>query len=191
MEDKMEKEMGDNRIYIDTYDTNSQTFESNHAFFPDNIGPTEFTPTHIVFTSETGFTLDDLKPVTFLGKSVRITLSFKFHNDLERYISLQPGYYSNQNEFVAHLNSKLSGYRIRFRLGNQGKLTLEKCPIGISLVLQNGLDRILGFNTTRIEKAGVQASDKIILRRGLANIYLYSSIVRDTLIGDDFFPIIR
>jgi hypothetical protein len=116
-------------------------------------------------------------------------------------LSLESGYYSGE-EIYRELNDKISrsfkGYRGKFKYNaRNNKLTIalnprEKIQIGPRLA------RSLGFmsstvygNLSGTNKVSVSAEFSIDLNLAVHNIYVYTDIVKDTLVGNIYTTLLR
>ena len=133
-------------------------------------------------------------------KPFRFESSMTFDPMLYRYVgkriiklNLTPGFYESPALLLTHINELVEPFDAVFGLSKVStpKFILEKIPTTCDLILAEGLHFVLGYNKSQLDQTYTKAEHSPQLQRGIFSFFLYTDIVRETLVGDVMVPLLR
>ena len=115
---------------------------------------------------------------------------------------LRPSYYEFPQEIVSELNTSLVKYHFSsfFQALNSGVCRMV-CSKGERVTIHPSLAGLLGFERNNFTANISESSEREIVeyygphlmdvRSAMYNIYIYSDLVSDTLVGDKYVPLLQ
>ena len=131
---------------------------------------------------------------------LQVQFGFKDSENIQRYytVKIENGYYKTVSELVDEINSKRGEYF-------KGKLFVNPANNQVKIILQEGeniafhktMAALLGFpddiffsnawSPRKVIKAPMNAD----VHASMHNIFIYTNIVKETLVGNGYYPLLR